>query len=60
MSTILAARTISVVVPGPTKAAAVARTLDGPIEVACPASALRRHPDAVMFVDEAAATNVAH
>ena len=56
MSTILAARAISVVVPGPTKAAAVARTLDGPIEVACPASALRRHPDVVMFVDEAAAT----
>jgi len=60
MSTILAARAISVVVPGPTKAAAVARTLDGPIEVACPASALRRHPDVVMFVDEAAATGVAH
>jgi len=60
MSTILAARAISVVVPGPTKAAAVARTLDGPIGVACPASALRRHPDVVMFVDEAAATGVAH
>jgi glucosamine-6-phosphate deaminase len=60
MSTILAARAISAVVPGPTKAAAVARALDGPIEVACPASALRRHPDVAMFVDEAAATGVAH
>ena len=60
MSTILAARAISVVVPGPAKAAAVARTLDGPIEVACPASALRRHPDVAMFVDEAAATGLAH
>lgn len=60
MSTILAARAISAVVPGPTKAAAVGRALDGPIEVACPASALRRHPDVVMFVDEAAATGVAH
>jgi glucosamine-6-phosphate deaminase len=54
MSAILASRAISVVVPGPHKAAAVARTLDGPIETACPASGLRRHPDAVLFVDEAA------
>lgn len=54
MSTILASRAVSVVVPGAQKAAAVGRTLDGPIETACPASALRRHPDAVLFVDEAA------
>jgi glucosamine-6-phosphate deaminase len=58
MSTILASRAISVVVPGTQKATAVARTLDGPIETACPASALRRHPDAVMFVDEAAISEV--
>jgi glucosamine-6-phosphate deaminase len=51
MSTILGARAISAVVPGPTKAAAIAATLDGPIETACPASALRRHPDAVLFTD---------
>ena len=56
MSAILASRAISVVVPGPQKAAAVAATLDGPISTACPASALRRHPDAVLFVDEAAAS----
>ena len=60
MSAILAARSISVVVPGPHKAAAVARTLDGPIETACPASALRRHPDAVLFVDEAAISTTPH
>jgi len=51
MSAILASRAISVVVPGQQKAEAVRRTLDGPIETACPASALRRHPDAVLFVD---------
>jgi glucosamine-6-phosphate deaminase len=51
MSAILATRSISVVVPGAQKAEAVARTLDGPIETACPASALRRHPDAVLFLD---------
>lgn len=54
MSAILASRSISVVVPGPNKADALACALDGPIETACPASALRRHPDAVLFADEAA------
>jgi len=60
MSTILASRRISVVVPGSAKARAVARALDGPIETACPASALRRHPDVVMFTDEAAMAEVTH
>jgi glucosamine-6-phosphate deaminase len=59
MSTILASRAISVVVPGANKADAVACTLDGPIETACPASALRRHPDAVLFADEAAMSKAA-
>ncbi len=59
MSAILASRVISVVVPGAQKATAVARMLQGPIETACPASALRRHPDAVMFLDEAAFSEVA-
>lgn len=59
MSTILASRAISAVVPGAAKADAVARTLDGPIETACPASALRRHPDAVLFVDDAAIARAA-
>jgi glucosamine-6-phosphate deaminase len=54
MSAILASRTVSVVVPGAQKAEAVARTLDGPVETACPASALRRHADAVLFVDRPA------
>lgn len=60
MSAILASRSISVVVPGAQKAAAVARTLDGPIATACPASGLRRHPDAVLFVDEAAISMTPH
>lgn len=58
MSTILASRAISVVVPGLAKAPAVARALGGPIEVACPASVLRRHPDVVMFADMAAMSAV--
>ena len=58
MSAILASRSISVVVPGPQKAAAVAAALLGPITTACPASALRRHPDARLFVDQAAISGV--
>ena len=58
MSTILACRVITLVVPGPQKAVAVAAALDGPVTTACPASALRDHPDAAMFIDEAAASQV--
>lgn len=58
MSTIRAARAISLVVPGPQKAAAIAAMLDGPVTTACPASVLRGHPDAVMFLDEAAASRI--
>lgn len=54
MSAILASRAISVVVPGAQKAQAVQRTLEGPIVTACPASALRLHPDTVLFVDQPA------
>ena len=56
MSTIRACRVISLVVPGPLKAVAIAAMLDGPVSTACPASVLRGHPDAVLFVDEAAAS----
>jgi len=58
MSTILACRVISLVVPGGQKAAAVAAALDGPVTTACPASALRGHPDAMLFLDEDAASMV--
>lgn len=56
MSTIRACRAISLVVPGPQKAVAIAAMLDGPVTTACPASILRSHPDAVMFIDEDAAS----
>jgi len=39
------------VVPGPTKAEAVRDTLLEPISAACPATILRRHPLAVLYVD---------
>lgn len=56
MSTLLASRVVSLAVPGPQKAAAVAATLDGPISTTCPASAMRDHPDATLFIDDAAAS----
>ena len=43
------------IVPGPAKRAAIAAALGGPVTTACPASILRRHPDATLFLDEASA-----
>ena len=43
-------------VPGPRKARAVHRTLQGPIGPACPATLLRTHPRAALFLDAAAAS----
>lgn len=48
------ARTISGVVPGPRKAKAVQSTLLKRVSTKCPASILRRHPRAVLFIDAAA------
>ncbi|MFI5457709.1 MAG: 6-phosphogluconolactonase [Isosphaerales bacterium] len=52
---LLRAPVISVVVPGPRKANAVLTTLRGPISEACPATALRRHPGARLYLDRDAA-----
>jgi glucosamine-6-phosphate deaminase len=45
-----------VFVNGKHKSAAVRSALEGPVEEACPASALRRHPSATLFLDPAAAS----
>ncbi len=47
---------ISVVVLGPRKAAAVLATLRGPISESCPASALRNHAGARLYLDRDAAS----
>ena len=52
------ARRLSVQVPGPRKAAAVRATLRDPRSTACPATLLRDHPDATLYVDEAAAAEL--
>jgi glucosamine-6-phosphate deaminase len=46
---------LSIHVPGPRKAEAVKATVEGPIVTACPASILRLHPAATLYVDVAAA-----
>jgi glucosamine-6-phosphate deaminase len=55
MPALLRPQVLSVVVPGPRKANAVLTTLRGPIGEACPATALRRHPGATLYLDRDAA-----
>lgn len=38
-------------VPGPRKAAAVLETLTGDISTSCPATILRKHPNAILYLD---------
>jgi glucosamine-6-phosphate deaminase len=47
-----------VFVNGPHKAAAVKATLEGPVAESCPASALRRHPAATLYLDSGAASDL--
>jgi glucosamine-6-phosphate deaminase len=46
------AKFIHCMVPAATKAAAVKETLRGPISTACPATILRRHDNAILFLDQ--------
>ena len=48
---LLSASRLFCMVPGPRKAEAVKRTLQGPISTGCPASVLRRHPAATLYLD---------
>lgn len=44
--------------PGTTKAAAVREAVHGPIDPACPASILRRHPACTIYLDEESAAHL--
>ena len=48
---LLGAANIYCMVPGPTKAVAVRDTLRGPVTVDCPATAMRDHSAATLYVD---------
>jgi glucosamine-6-phosphate deaminase len=54
-----AAQRLSIHVPGPRKAAAVRAMLEGPIGTSCPASILRLHPNATLYLDPASASGLA-
>ncbi len=49
---IIQSRAISCVVPGERKRTAVDEALNGPLSEKCPASILRSHPDATLFLDK--------
>ncbi|HLW49203.1 MAG TPA: 6-phosphogluconolactonase [bacterium] len=55
---IMGAGRIVCVVPGLSKRAAVRTLLRGPVSTDCPASVLRRHPDAVLYTDVEAAAEI--
>ena len=53
---LMAARWIYTVVPGPAKAQAIKATLTGPIGIQCPATALRQHPNSILYIDRDSAS----
>ncbi len=55
---ILKSRAIVCTVPDERKAAAVARTLNGPVTPEVPASILQTHPDCVLYLDADSATRL--
>lgn len=55
IATILEAKSILVLVTGRSKIAALCETIEGPIAVQCPASALRLHPACIVLCDKEAA-----
>jgi glucosamine-6-phosphate deaminase len=55
---IMAAVRLHCIVPGPTKADAVARALHGPITEQVPASILRRHGSATLYLDRGSAVGL--
>lgn len=57
---LLRARRVLAIVPEARKADAVRRALEEPIATSCPASVLRRIPQATLYLDEASASNISN
>lgn len=55
---ILAARKVFCIVPASTKARAVYDTINAPISTACPATILRTHNNATLYIDKDAGANL--
>ena len=58
IGTILEARKILLLASGEAKAAAVAKSIEGPVTSAVSASALQLHPDVTFIIDDAAASQL--
>ena len=56
--TLMSAGALVCTVPGPTKAWAVKHTVEDEISEKCPATVLRRHPNAAMFLDADSAADL--
>jgi glucosamine-6-phosphate deaminase len=56
---LMSGKALVCVVPGPRKAAAVRATIQDPVTTACPASILRTHTDATLYLDDASASLIA-
>ncbi len=55
---LMSGKALVCVVPGPRKAAAVRATIQDEISTACPATILRRHADATLYLDAASAARI--
>jgi glucosamine-6-phosphate deaminase len=53
--TLMALPKLFAIAPGPAKRQAIKNAIEGPIATTCPASVLRRHADAHLFIDRASA-----
>ncbi len=59
IGTILDAKKVVLLATGENKAEAIKATVEGPLTAACPASVLQMHRNAVIVIDEAAASQLA-
>ena len=50
--TLMARPKLFAIAPGPAKRQAIKNTVEGPVSTQCPASILRTHPDAHLFIDK--------
>jgi glucosamine-6-phosphate deaminase len=58
IGSILEARKILLIATGASKAAAVAKSIEGPVTSAVPASALQLHPEVTFVIDDPAAAQL--
>jgi glucosamine-6-phosphate deaminase len=58
--TLMARPKLFAIAPGPAKRQAIKNAVDGPISTSCPASILRTHPNAHLFIDVVAAEYLDH